>query len=577
MMDELERRDCERSLAEFVRCAWSSIDSAPFQMNWHINALCDHLEAVTRGEIRFLVVNLPPRCAKTLITSVCWPIWAWLQKDRSISSGPGVRFLCASYGDDLALDHAQKMRDLIQSPWFQKRWGKRIHLRQDKSQVSDFAIKEGGGRMSTSIRSSLIGKGGDVVVIDDPHNTEQAESEADRERALRGWREISSTRLNDPRSSPIVVIMQRLHEEDVTGTILESENREEWVHLMIPMRYDAERDQVLNGLVPGPLEGWQDPRPELHATALEALEALGPDDPALEVAQQAVDEAWLMWPERFGEAEVVHEEIQLGPYMASGRLQQSPTPTGGAIIKREWWQVWDEAAAKENGFDQDGETLVFPDCYHILQVVDTAFKEDEENDWNACTVWGLWRDRRERPKAVLIEAWTCRKPLTSEDERPKQDGERSPEFWGRIGLVSYVLDTARRRKVDTLLICSNARAVDLTNELRLQMRGGEFTIETFSEQKHGDKVARLYAAQPVFAAGMVYAPDRPWAEAVINQVAQVPKGKHDDLADTVSAGMIHLRRNNMLLMAADADEERDRANTFRPMQGSVSEHYLGEG
>ena len=191
---------------------------------------------------RFLA-NYPPRCSKTIVTSVCWPIWTWLQKGRSTTSGPGVRFLCASYNDDLSRDYADKMRSLINSPWFQARWGDRIKIRNDKDRKSDFANEQGGGRISTSMKGGIIGRGGDIIMIDDPHNTQTAESDADRLSTLRGWKELSTTRLNNPQKSAIVVIMQRLHEEDVSGAILASSAyaRGEWCHLMIPMRYDERR------------------------------------------------------------------------------------------------------------------------------------------------------------------------------------------------------------------------------------------------------------------------------------------------------------------------------------------------
>lgn len=181
-----EKKNCERSLYEFVKRAWSSINSAPFEESWAVEALCLHLEAVTRGEVKRFLANYPPRCSKTIVTSVCWPIWTWLQKERSTTSGPGVRFLCASYNDDLSRNSADKMRSLINSPWFQARWGDRIKIRKDKDRKSDFANEQGGGRISTSMKGGIIGRGGDIIMIDDPHNTQTAESDADRLSTLRG-------------------------------------------------------------------------------------------------------------------------------------------------------------------------------------------------------------------------------------------------------------------------------------------------------------------------------------------------------------------------------------------------------
>lgn len=237
----LEKRGCEMSLHYFVKKAWSSMESNPFQDNWHLKKLCEELERITRGENRFLLINLPPRCAKTLFVNVCWPVWTWIQDEKKFTSGNGVRFLCASYGDKLTLDNADKMRDLMNSQWFLANWGDRVKLRQDKSLKSAYGIEGGGARYSTSITGALLGLGGDIIVVDDPHNTESVESDKERMTALRGWKELSSTRLNDPRLTAIVVVMQRLHELDVSGTIIAGKDYDKWTHLMYPMRHDVDR------------------------------------------------------------------------------------------------------------------------------------------------------------------------------------------------------------------------------------------------------------------------------------------------------------------------------------------------
>jgi hypothetical protein len=197
----IERAGLEGSLLKFVESAWSSIDPAPFESCWAIGALTEHLEAVTRGEIKRLLVNYPPRSSKTNVTSVCWPAWTWARSERSYLSGPQVRFLCGSYNDDLALQNALKHRRLLQSPFYQKRWGKRFAIRSDQDRKALFDTSAGGARISVSARGSLLGIGGDVVVLDDPHNTRGAESEAERLSALTWWSEVSTTRLNDPKQS----------------------------------------------------------------------------------------------------------------------------------------------------------------------------------------------------------------------------------------------------------------------------------------------------------------------------------------------------------------------------------------
>jgi hypothetical protein len=325
-----ERLRLEGSLIKFVEEAWPFIDAAPYQPNWAIDALCEHLQAVTEGRISRLLINFPPRCGKTIITSVCWIAWTWARRERTFRSGPQVRFLTGSYSHTLALGNANLTRRLIQSPFYQRLWGSRFTFRDDQNTKVQVDNSEGGSRLATSVGGTLLGIGGDVLVVDDPHNVAQAESEAERETVANWWSELSTTRLNDPKQSAIVVIMQRLHEADVSGTILSGD--EDWCHLMIPMEYDWRRHCSTS-------LGWNDPR-GLDADGIPLVENGLPRD--AEAAAELDDRTGeLMWPERFGAKEVEAIKTGLGPYMASGRLQQSPQPKGGGIFKSEWWQVWE--------------------------------------------------------------------------------------------------------------------------------------------------------------------------------------------------------------------------------------------
>lgn len=530
---ELDRRqrireECsvyENDLYEFVRGAWTTIDSSDFLDHWAIEALCRHLEAVTRGWSTRLLANYPPRCAKTNVTSICWPIWTWLQRERTVTSGPQVRFLCASYGDTLSLQNANAMRQLLESPWFREHWGDRLGLRADQNSKSDYANKFGGKRVSTSIHGSLIGLGGDIIIVDDPHNTERVESAPERESSARGWRELSTTRLNDPKRSAIVVIMQRLHEEDVSGVILSSQHSGEWSHLMLPMRYDPQRHCVTYMGEIAPF--WEDPR---H------------------------DDGELLWPDRFGEKEVENLEVNLGPYMASGRLQQSPEPVGGGIIKRNWWQLW-----PAEGYEPKlGEPLVYPPCSYIAVSIDTNYGQREENDWSACTCWGVWYDQRERPKLVLMEAWRVRAPLRGVYPPGAQTEEERKPHWG---LVEKAMDTVRRRKAHAILIEDKTRGRDLSDEIRRLLRDGESALHLV--QPVGDKLARLTSVEPLFADGMIYAPDKAWAEMVISEMTSFPRGKHDDLVDTCSMALLWMRKSGLLLLGTEADADNIERNTFR--------------
>jgi hypothetical protein len=401
LAEEIER--LEGSLIDFVEAAWPSIDSSEFLSSWAIEGLCEHLEAVTEGQIDRLLVNFPPRSSKTLIASVCWPAWVWARSQRTYRSGPNVKFLCGSYGHTLSILNSTLSRRLILSPWYQERWGKRFHLRIDQNTKSQFDNSAGGSRLATSVGGSLLGLGGDIIVCDDPHNTESVESEAERQSVLGWWKELSTTRLNDPRQAAIVVIMQRLHEEDVSGTILASD--EVWTHYCVPMKYDPARHCST-------MLGWNDPRgvDDYGEPLVNLTSHLPRDQTAARILMQERAGA-LMWPERFGAEEVAKIERGLGPYMASGRLQQMPVPEKGGIFQLDWWQIWDHPKGK------------FPRCEYVVASVDGAFTEKEENDPSAMTVWGKFRFCK-----------TCQRAIDDFDEHGCQCGPQRVQV-GRIILL----------------------------------------------------------------------------------------------------------------------------------------------
>jgi predicted phage terminase large subunit-like protein len=326
---EDQRKLLEGSLSDFVRAAWDSIDTATYQESWAIDALCEHLEALVSGQIRKLLVNFPPRCGKTLVMSVCFPAWVWAQTNRSFLTGPQVKFLCGSYNHELSLTNSNLTRRLIRSTWYQGLWGERYNFREDQNTKTKFDLSTGGSRLATSVSGSLLGVGGDIIIVDDPHNTEQAESEAEREASTRWFKELSTTRLNDPRQGAIGVIMQRLHEEDVSGMILASEWSDEWTHLCIPMHYDWRRHCVT-------VTGWEDPRGLLpDGTSLVALDDEGKRQAVSSEALVELDQnrdGLLMWPDRFDERHVDFMAAELGPYMCTPG--ESPVLMADLTMKR---------------------------------------------------------------------------------------------------------------------------------------------------------------------------------------------------------------------------------------------------
>src|SRR6516164_2816517 len=175
--DELAQQ-LEGSFIDFVEAAWPAIDPAEYQPCWAIDALCEHLQALSEGQIRHLLVNFPPRCAKTTVASIFYPAWTWAQSQKTFLKGPQVRFLCGSYNHDLSLTNSNSTRRLILSPWYQRLWGHRFNFREDQNTKTKFDTSVGGTRLATSVGGSLLGIGGAVLIVDHPHNTEEAESDA---------------------------------------------------------------------------------------------------------------------------------------------------------------------------------------------------------------------------------------------------------------------------------------------------------------------------------------------------------------------------------------------------------------
>jgi predicted phage terminase large subunit-like protein len=569
-----ERARYEGSLLAFAEAAWPALDPSPYQSSWALEAVCEHLQAVTEGQIKKLLINQPPRTGKTLVTSVCFPAWTWARSEQSYLSGPQVRFLCASYNDDLSLQNSVKHRSLLLSPFYQKYWGRRFKLGLDQNTKSNFQNSKGGARLSTSARGSLLGIGGDIILIDDPHNL-QVESQAERLQALNWWKEISTTRLNDPKNSALVVVMQRLHEEDVSGAILSSEWSPDWTHLMIPAEYEWRRHCVT-------VLGWQDPRGlDDNGEPLVAVASDGARYPRDNAAAQELErrEGALMFPERFGRTELARIKAELGPYLASSRLQQSPAPAKGGIFSREWWQLYEPA-------DIGQPPNKFPLFEYIVASLDSAFTAKEQNDASALTVWGVFRlkdgqnlggaepdkfghvwhgEAEGKLRIMLVHAWRKHLPFSGPriEREPKETRlaykQRTQHTWG---LVEWVSDTCTRFKVDKLLIEAKASGLSAAQELRNRYGFQGWSIQTCPVK--GDKVARALAVQPMFSQGMVYAPNKDWAELTISEMSLFPAGRRDDLTDSATQALKHIRDIGFGRMDDEAQEESNRAVMHRP-------------
>lgn len=289
----IERELCKRSLAEFAKRAWHILEPAtPLKWGWALDAICAHLEAVTRGEVHRLLMNVPPGTMKSLLTGVIWPSWEW-----GPAGMPEKRFLATAHKQDLAIRDNTKCRRLIQSDWYQTRWP--VPLVHDQNQKTKFENLATGFREAMAF-NSMTGARGDRVILDDPLSADDANSEAALLASELSFLEALPTRINNDRSA-IVVIMQRLHERDTSGLILSKGLP--YTHLCLPMRFEAGR-RCETGI------GFRDPRTK---------------------------EGELLFPERFPEQQVAELEKTLGSYATAGQLQQRPVPRGGGLFKKSWF------------------------------------------------------------------------------------------------------------------------------------------------------------------------------------------------------------------------------------------------
>ena len=268
--------------------------ATPFVGGWHLDAVCDHLEAVTRGAIRNLVILIPPRHTKSILTSVCWPVWDWI-------AHPAHRFLFASYSAGLSTEHAVLSRRILDSPWYQARWGQRFRLTTDQNVKTHYENTQRGVRISTSVGGTVTGHGADFLVLDDPHNLDAIHSETSRAAVRDFYTKVWHSRLNDPKTGGRVCIMQRGHMDDLAGHMMEAFGYEA---LMLPTEYDPARATVTS-------LGFTDPRE-------------APGD--------------LLCPDRFGPAEVAEAKRILGRDFET-QHNQNPQPEAGLLSKRAWFPV----------------------------------------------------------------------------------------------------------------------------------------------------------------------------------------------------------------------------------------------
>lgn len=497
---DIDKALAEKSLAEFSKQAWHIVEpNRVYAHNWHIDAICEHLEAVVNGEIRNLLINMPPRHMKSLLCSVFFPAWVW--GPRGI---PESRWLYSSYAQSLSSRDSMKTRRIIKHPWYQERWGDVFQLQKDQDEKLKFENDSTGHRIASSVKGANTGEGGDYIVADDPHKVNETESKAERMSVVNWWDNEMSTRGNDPATYRKIVVMQRIHEMDLSGHILHQGGYE---HLCLPAEYESKRKYWFQE---GPKKVLREIDVQDHETSI------GWRDPRTK-------EGELLWKDRFTRESLEELKTRLGSRGTAGQLQQRPAPAKGDIVEREWWRFFPgrpEDKLKEMEF--------------LMLSWDCAFKGTKDTDFVVGQVWG-----KKGPDRFLI------------DQYRKQMG-----FVETIQAMLYM--NAKWPQVNENLIEEKANGPAVIDLLKKKIPA------LIPYNPTSSKESRVNAVAPLIEGGNIYLPDvnvYNWVEEYIEEWTVFPNGTNDDQVDATTQALIRLSSGNQWMAFAnmkDNDEVRER-------------------
>lgn len=518
-LDQIRAEQIRRRLPRFTTEAWPLVERRRFRSNWHLDVIAEHLEAVSAGELLRLIINIPPRHMKSLSVAVFWPCWDWL-------TYPERQWLFASYAEKLSIRDSVKCRRIIQSAGGRREGGTLLErvgyqgllellgadwqLSGDQNEKLKFENTETGYRLATSVEGKATGEGGDILVIDDPHKAKEIESDAERENVIEFLDGTLSTRLNDPTTGAVVCVMQRLHEEDATGHLVEQGG---YHHLCLPAEYEPAHPFVY------PDKVFIAPRTRTDEETGIVTEYPGrelPGDPRTESGE-------LIWPFHFGADEVAELKMRLGSYRAAGQLQQRPSPAEGGILKRHWWRFYTPAWLSE----LDDEGWQGPAFKMLWQSWDTSLKEKTTSDY---AVGGLWG--QDLGNKYLLRIVRGRWGLTETINQVRELTAWSHRYWPHLAEHQIRIENA-------------ANGPEVKAALRNELAG----IKMINADR--DKVVRAEAVTPQLESGNVFipgflAPDGSgpdnartpaWVQAFVEECAGFPTGSNDDQVDMLTQAL----------------------------------------
>lgn len=481
----LEAEDLKRSFRLFVPAVWPILEpGVPFVAGWHIDAIAEHLQAVSDGQIQRLLVNMPPRHAKSSLISVMWPVWSWL-------SNPSEQWLCASYVMDLAERDNRRSRNLILHPWFQARYGHLFKLRHDQNEKGNFENDHNGYRIATSVGGAGTGKGGNKLLIDDPHPARDGSLErraVSCEKAIEWYRETWSSRLNDRAKGAMVTVGQRIRQNDLSGHILEQGG---CVHLNLPSEYDPQRKCYTS-------IGWEDPRK---------------------------NEGELLWPARFSSESLNAIKHDQGELVYACQFLQSPVPPGGHIFKQSDERLFEEQGEYYLLDTPDGVKSVLKSECWLFGTVDLAISSKETADYTVISMWACTPNRDLLQLHLIRGHWTH----PEQQQKIKQLFYQFQPQYILIEKVAYQL----------------AIIQDLLND-------GIFVKEYVPIR---DKVSRAMSASVWHANGKLYfLKQARWLSDLRAELYFFPKASHDDQVDVVSMAAEEIvQPHGPVMWSADSD------------------------
>jgi predicted phage terminase large subunit-like protein len=505
-LSELDKVESEESLLGFVKRAWHVLHpSTPFVSGWAIEAMAEHLEAVTAGEVKKLLINVPPGFCKSMLTNVFWPSWEWGPKKLSHH-----QYISASYEKGLAIRDMVYARDLLKSEWFAEKWP--LSFKADSDGKEFYQLEERGWRFAASVGSGLTGRRGHRIIVDDPHSVKTAESDQERATTAFWFAETLPTRFVDQKNPVMVVIMQRLHEADVSGTIINKLlESQDWTHLCIPMEFERKFvswTKVPNGTTPAKVRRVkEDAEPIPYYIPDESGELRYRQDPRTE-------EGELAWPERFDRDSV--EDLKAafraegGTYAEAGQLQQRPVPRGGGMFQR-----------KDFGFIDAA-----PDIRYVWGW-DLAATKDGDGAYTAAVKLG-------RKDGQLIIADVIRFRGSAHEVEQAIIRAASEKFPMSLPQDPGQAGKAQKARITSLLLG----------------RDVQFSPETGSKEDR----ARPLAAQS--EAGNLVLVRGAWNDAFIGEAIGFPRGRYKDQIDAATRALAFL-------------QERERGSSISTVPGMV--------